>query len=224
MEIPNYDKKETTNNFKQLYDYMPDRCFRMLICRKTGCGKTNTVLHMLIKPLIYYDKIYVYSKNLEQEKYTHLSEKLERIAKVNKIPIDEILHHSNEEIKPISEMEEDRNQKVVIFDDYVCEKNQRDIINYFIQGRYKNYCVINISQLYYKTPKYIRLNCSHYIIIESPSKRENEAISNEQGLDKEACKRSFEKEHIFYILITQERLPKGFFMGNYNIWDYSIIL
>ena len=35
MEIPNYDKKETTNNFKQLYDYMPDRCFRMLICGKT---------------------------------------------------------------------------------------------------------------------------------------------------------------------------------------------
>ena len=71
MVIPNYDKKETTNNFKQLYIYMPDRCFRMLICGQSGCGKTNTVLHMLIKPLIYYDKIYLYSKNLEQEKYTH---------------------------------------------------------------------------------------------------------------------------------------------------------
>ena len=56
MEIPNYDKKETTNNFKQLYDYMPDRCFRMLICGKSGCRKTNMVLHMLI----YYDKIYLY--------------------------------------------------------------------------------------------------------------------------------------------------------------------
>ena len=73
------------------------------------------------KTLIYYDKIFLYSKTLEQEKYTHLSEILERIAKVNKIPIDEILHRSNEEIKPVSEMEEDRNQKVVIFDDYVCE-------------------------------------------------------------------------------------------------------
>ena len=134
MEITNYDKKETTNNFKQLNDYMPDRCFRMLICGKTGCGKTNTVLHMLIKPLIYYDKILLYSKNLDQEKYAYLSEILERIAKVNMIPIDEILQRSNEEIKPISEMEEDRNQKAVIFDDYVCEKNQEDIINYFIQG------------------------------------------------------------------------------------------
>ena len=57
---------------------MPDKCFRMLICGKTGCGKTNTVLHMLIKPLIYYDKIYLYSKNLEQEEYRHLSKILER--------------------------------------------------------------------------------------------------------------------------------------------------
>ena len=65
MEIPNYDKKETTNDFKLLYYFMPDRCLRMLICGKSGCGKTNTVLHMLIKPLIFYDKMYVYSKNLE---------------------------------------------------------------------------------------------------------------------------------------------------------------
>ena len=134
MEIPNYDKKEAANNFKRLYDYMPDRCFRMLICGKTGCGKTNTVQHMLIKPLIYYDKVYLYSKNLQQEKYTHLSKTLERIAEVNKIPTVEILHSSNEEIIPINEME-DRNQKVVIFEDYVCEKNQNDKINYFIQGR-----------------------------------------------------------------------------------------
>ena len=56
------------------------------------------MLHMLIKPLIYYDKIYLYSKHLEQEKYAHLSETLERIAEVNKIPIVEIFHSSNVEI------------------------------------------------------------------------------------------------------------------------------
>ena len=83
---------------------------------------------MLTKASIYYDKIYLYSKTLEQEKYTHLSKTLEMIAEENKIPIDEIFYSSNEEIIPISEME-DRNQKVVIFDDYICEKNQNDIKN-----------------------------------------------------------------------------------------------
>ena len=72
-------------------------------------------------------------KNVEQEKYIHLSEILERIAEVNKIPIDEIFHSSNEEIIPISEME-DRNQKVVIFDVYVCEKDQEDIKIIFCLG------------------------------------------------------------------------------------------
>ena len=42
------------------YVYMPDRCFRMLICGKSGCGKTNTVLHMFIKLLIFYDKLFLY--------------------------------------------------------------------------------------------------------------------------------------------------------------------
>ena len=71
MEIPNYDKKETTNNFKQLYDYVPDRCFRMLICGKSRCGETNMVLHMLIKPLIYYDKIYL-KKSRTRKIYTFI--------------------------------------------------------------------------------------------------------------------------------------------------------
>ena len=142
---------------------------------------------------------------------------------MNKIQIDEIFHSLNEEIKPISEME-DRNQKVVIFDDYVCEKYQEDIINYFIQGRHKNCCVIYLSQSYYKTPEDRRLNCSHCIIFESPSKRKSEAICYKQRLDKEAYKRSFKNEHDFYILINQEKLPKKIFMGNYNKWDYSIVL
>ena len=58
-----------------------------------------------------------------------MSEILERIAEVNKIPIDEIFHSSNKEIIPISEMEDINEKKVVIFDDYVCEKNQNDIKN-----------------------------------------------------------------------------------------------
>ena len=31
---------------------------------------------MLIEPLLYYDKIYLYAKNLEQEKYQNLVNKM----------------------------------------------------------------------------------------------------------------------------------------------------
>ena len=48
MKIPNYDKAAESNNFTQLYPFMPSNTFRMLICGPSGCGKTNTLMHMLI--------------------------------------------------------------------------------------------------------------------------------------------------------------------------------
>ena len=36
-------------------------------------------------------------------------------------------------------------QKVIIFDDYICETNQHYIIDYFIQERQKKCCVICVS-------------------------------------------------------------------------------
>ncbi|CAH3020025.1 unnamed protein product, partial [Porites evermanni] len=43
-------------------------------------------------------------------------------------------------------MDYEDNQKLVIFDDYVCDKNQRQIIDYFNQGRHKN-CSVILSNL-----------------------------------------------------------------------------
>jgi len=74
MEIPNYDSKSNKkkNSDKQLYQYMPDDTFRMLICGGSGSGKTNLLYHMLMKPLVYYDQVHLHAKNLEQEKYQNM--------------------------------------------------------------------------------------------------------------------------------------------------------
>ena len=55
---------------------MPHDTFRMLICGNSGSGKTNLLYHMLIKPLLHYDEIYLYAKNLDQEKYQNLMNKM----------------------------------------------------------------------------------------------------------------------------------------------------
>ena len=55
------------------------------------------------------------------------------------------LHVSNDEIIPASEMDYEDNQKLVIFDDFFCERNQRKLVDYFIQGRHKN-CSISASR------------------------------------------------------------------------------
>ena len=73
MEIPNYDSSDDSDNkFKQLYPYMPSDTFRLLICGNSGSGTTNLLYHMIIKPLLYYDEIYLYAPNLEQQKYQKL--------------------------------------------------------------------------------------------------------------------------------------------------------
>ncbi|CAH3025557.1 unnamed protein product, partial [Porites evermanni] len=116
MEIPNYDSGDNPDKkYKQLFPYMPSNTFRMLICGNSGSGKTNLLYHMLIKPLLYYDEIYLYARNLEQDKYQKLIQKMRELS--HKLGY-EILHVSNDEITPVTEMDYEDNQKLVIFDDY----------------------------------------------------------------------------------------------------------
>ena len=215
MEIPNYDStSDLDKKYKQLFPYMPSNTFRMLICGNSGCGKTNLLYHMLIKPLLHYDEIYLYARNLEQDKYQKLIQKMRELS--HKVGY-EILHVSNDEITPVTEMDYEDNQKLVIFDDYVCDKNQRQLIDYFIQGRHKNCCVIYPSQSFYKTPKDIRLNCSHYCLYEFPSSRESNRISSELGVSKEDYHSATKKPCSFlYVDKPRKRIAKNF-TGNLTI-------
>ena len=196
MEIPNYDRtgEDVDKKFKQLYPFMPSDTFRMLICGNSGSGKTNLLYHILMKPLLHYDEIYLYARNLEQDKYKTLIQKMRELS--HKIGY-QILNISNDEITPVTEMGYEDNQKLVIFDDYVCDKNQGQIIDYFIQGRHKNCSVIYLSQSFYKTLKDIRMNCSHYCLYEFPSSRESSRISSELGVDKKVYKAATREPYTF---------------------------
>ena len=145
MEIPNYDVDIKNKKFKQRYSFMPNDTFRMLIYGNSGSGKTNLLYHMLIEPLLYYDEIHLYAKNLEQEKYQNLMNKMNELSRETRYGYD-IMTVSNDKIIPINDLDYEDNKKIIIFDDYVCEKNQRQIVDYFIQSRHKNCSVIYLSQ------------------------------------------------------------------------------
>ena len=213
MEIPNYDStgEASDKKFKQLYPYMPSDTFRMLICVNSGSGKTNLLYHMLMKPLLYYDEIYLYARNLEQDKYKRLIEKMRGLS--HKLGY-EILNVSTDEITPVTETDYADNQKLVIFDDYVCDKKQTQIIDYFIQGRHKNCSVIYLSQSFYKTPKDIRLNCSHYCLFEFPSSRESNRISSELVVDKKQYQSATRKPYSFLYVDKPKKLIAKNFTGD----------
>ena len=211
MDIPNYDVDKKNKKFKQLYSFMTNHTFRMLICGNSGSGKTNLLYHMLIKPLLYCDKIYLYAKNLEQEKYQNLMKEMNEASEEAGYNVMEV---SNDAIIPINHLTYENNQKIIIFDDYVCEKNQREIVDYFIQGRHKNCSVIYLSQSFYKTPRDIRLNCSHYCIYEFPSSRERNMISSELGVEPEQFKKATKKPFSFLYVDKPMKIVKKNFYGN----------
>ena len=113
---------------------------------------------------------------------------------------------NGDEIIPLEELPVD-NQKIVVFDDLVCEKNQNDIINYFINGRHKNCCVIYLSQTFYKVPKNIRDNCSHFCIFRFLP-RENKRIADEIGVDHDALDRATDKKYSFFYYDKPQKLMK----------------
>ena len=207
MRIPNYDSNDdNVCNYKQLYS-MPNKCFRMLICGPSGSGKTNTLIHIIYN-LLYYDKIYLYSKNLEQSKYQNLLNMFDPISK--HVGYD-IIEASNDEIIPVFELTDDT-QKLVIFDYFVCDKNQKPLIDYFIRGRHKNCSLNYLSQSYYKTPKDIRLKCSHFCIYEFPSTNEKLLLCRENNTPKEVYEKAT-KDSYSFIYINK---PRKFTTKNFN--------
>ena len=211
MDIPNYDSNiDKTNSYKQLYQYMPDDTFRMLICGNSGSGKTNMLYHMLMKPLLFYDQIHLYGKNLEQQKYQDMISTFDDISQSVGY---NVLLCSNDDIVPVENLMDNTAQKIVIFDDFVCDKNQKPLIDYFIRGRHKNCSVIYLSQSFYGTPKDIRLNCSHFCIYEFPSSNERNLISRELGVDKEQYINATNKPYSFLYVDKPKKLIKRNFYG-----------
>ena len=195
MKIQNYDVEDDENNdFIQLHNFMPDRCFRMLICAPSGGGKTNLLLELIYK-LLYFDKIYLYARNLQQSKYKHLLKSLEPISK--KVGYD-VVEASNDVIIPLTDLPDD-NQKLVIFDDFLNtgKKNDERIRDYFTNSRYKNCFRIYLSQSYYGTDKTIRLNSSHYCIFEFPSRNEQSMICRELGVNKQDYQKATKDPYSF---------------------------
>ena len=164
----------------------------------------------MILTLLSYDEIFLYAKNLDQEKYQILMNEMNKMSKV--LGFD-IMTVSNDKIIPMKDLDYEDNQKLVIFDDYVCEKNQKEIVDYFIQGRHKNCSVIYLSQSFYKTPRDIRLNCSHFCIYDFPSSRERNMISSEIGVDKEKFKKATKEPYSFICVDKPRKKVKRNFTG-----------
>jgi hypothetical protein len=79
--IINYDNdKEEFLNKHVLAPLWP---FRLLICGSSGCGKNNLLMN-LIYNYLYYNKIYIYAKDLTESKYQMLQDFFDEVNETMK--------------------------------------------------------------------------------------------------------------------------------------------
>ena len=77
---------------------------------------------------------------------------------------------------------------LIIFDDMIADMINNSKLNpivteLFIRGRKLNISIIFITQSYYKVPKDIRLNSTHFYIMKIPNKRELQQIALNHSSD-----------------------------------------
>ena len=175
----NENKTEHNNN----WPYIPDHPYRVLITGGSGYGKTNVLLN-LIENQPDIEKIYLYAKDPYEAKY---------LIKIReKVGIDHhndpraYIEYSNDMrdvYKNINYYNPDKENKIlIVFDDMIADMIHNKKLNsivteLFIRGRKLNISLVFITQSYFKVPKDVWLNTTHFFITKIPDKRERQQIA-----------------------------------------------
>ena len=77
---------------------------------------------------------------------------------------------------------------LIVFDDMIADMINNNKLNpivteLFIRGRKLNTSIVFIAQSYFKVPKDIRLNSTHFFIMKIPNKRELQQIALNHSFD-----------------------------------------
>ena len=170
---------ENKTEHKKNQTYIPDHPYRILIIRGLGSGKTNLLLNAIEnQPDI--DKIYLYAKDPYESKYKYLINKREGVGINHFNDPKAFIEYSNDMhdvYKNINDYNPDKENKIlIVFDDMIADmiynkKLNSKVTELFIRGRKLNIYIVFITKLYFKTPKDVRLNISHFFIAKIPNKR-----------------------------------------------------
>ena len=135
------------------------------------------------------DKIYLYAKDPYEAKYQFLINKRERIGLKHFNDPKAFENDMQDVYKNIDEYNADKEHKIlIVFDDMIADminnKNLNSIVTkLFFRGRKLNISLVFITQSYFKVPKDVRLNTSHFFIAKIPNKRELQQIAINHSSD-----------------------------------------
>ena len=138
------------------------------------------------------DKIYLYAKDPYEDKYQLLINKRESTGLKHFNDPKGFIEYSNDMqdvYKNIDEYKVDKERKIlIVFDDIIADMINNKSLNsivteLFITGRKLKISLVFIAQLYFKVPKDVRLNSTHFFIMKIPNKRELQQIALNHSSD-----------------------------------------
>ena len=140
------------------------------------------------------DKIYLYAKDPYEAKYQYLINKRESVGINHFNDPKAFIEYSNDMhdvYKNINYYNPDKENKIlIVFDDMIADMIQNKKLNsivteLFIRGRKLNISFVFITQSYFKVPKDVRLNTTHFFITKLSNKKELQqiAINNSPDID-----------------------------------------
>ena len=138
------------------------------------------------------DKLYLYAKDLYEAKQQYLIDKRESVGIDHCNDPKAFIEYSNDKrdvYKNINDYNPDPENKIlIVFDDIIADmihNKKLDSINtkLFIKGRKLNISLVFITQSYFKVPKDVKLNTTHFFIAKIPNKRELQQIETNHSSD-----------------------------------------
>ena len=189
----NFDEYTNENiiEHNSKWPFIPDHPYRILIISGSGSGKTNALLN-LINNQPGIDKIYLYAKDPYEKNYQYLISKSEKVGLNHFNDPKAFMEYSNDiqdVYKNIEDYSPIKKRKVLIaFDDMIADMINNNKLNpivteLFITGRKLNISIVFITQSYFKVPKDVRLNSTHFFIMKIPNKRELQQIALNHSSD-----------------------------------------
>ena len=169
------------------WPYIPDHPYRIVIIGGSGSGKTNALLN-LINNQPDIDKIYLYAKDPYEKKYQYLINKREKVGLNHFNDPKAFMEYSNDMqdvYKNIEDYNPTKKHKILIVFDGMINNNKLNpiVTELCIRGRKLNISIVFITQSYFKVPKDVRLNSTHFFIMKIPNKRELQQIALNHSSD-----------------------------------------
>ena len=121
--------------------------------------------------------------------YQFLIKKRESIGLKHFIDPKAFIEYSNDVYGSINDYNPDKENKIlIVFDDMIADmidnkKLNSIITELFIRSRKQNISLVFITQSYFKVPKDVRLNTTHFFIMKIPNKRELQQIATNHSSD-----------------------------------------